>query len=78
MEFHVRLSQPEVDIAVIEEGLMELDPAALADVDATGTLRLATSADEFEIVQVLADIGHPVPLEDVVRQPSVCCGSCSG
>lgn len=78
MEFHVRLQDPAVDVAVIEEGLLELDPAALADLDAAGVLRLATSVGEDDIARVLADNGHPVPLEEVVRQPSVCCGSCSG
>ena len=78
MEFHVRLHEAEIDIAVIEDGLLELDPASLADIDGAGTLRVATSADEGGIARVLAVAGHAVRLEDVVRQPSVCCGSCSG
>ena len=78
MEFHVRLQAAEVDVHVIEDSLVELDPAALADLDDRGVLRLATSADEQEIARVLAGTGHVVRLEDVVRQPSVCCGSCSG
>lgn len=78
MEFHVRLDEADIDIAIIEDGLLELDPAAVTDMDKAGTLRVATSADEHGIVSVLADLGHVVRVEDVVRQPSVCCGGCSG
>lgn len=78
MEFHVRLPAADVDVSVIEGGLMDIDPAALADLDGHGMLRVATSADEHEIARVLAAAGHPVAPREVVRQPSVCCGSCSG
>lgn len=78
MEFHVRLPTAEVDLGAIEQGLMEVDPAALADLVAGGTLRVATLASEHEIAGVLAAAGLLIPLRDVVRQPSVCCGGCSG
>jgi len=80
MEFHVRLQEAGVDVDVdaVTDCLVEVDPAAVADQDAGGILRLATSVDEHEIARVLAEAGYPVHPEDVVRQPSVCCGSCSG
>ena len=78
MEFHVRLQEAGVDIGVITDCLLEADPAAMADRDARGILRLATSMDEHAIARVLAQAGYPVRPGDVVRQPSVCCGGCSG
>ena len=76
MEFHVRLQG--ADAGLIADRLLEVDPAAVADLDAGGVLRLATSVDEHEIARVLSEAGHPVEPLDVVRQPSVCCGGCSG
>lgn len=78
MEFHVQLPATGVDIHAIGDGLLDLDPAAVADLGAGGVLRVATSADAQDIARVLAGHGHPVTVRDVVLQPSVCCGSCSG
>ncbi|MCE7032958.1 hypothetical protein LY625_10095 [Lysobacter sp. GX 14042] len=78
MEFHVQLPAAGVDIDAIEDGLLDLDPAAVADLGAGGVLRVATSADARDIARVLAGHGHAVTPQDVVLQPSVCCGSCSG
>ena len=78
MEFHVRLPAVAADLGEIEAGLIGVDPAAVADLDAGGTLRVATTASPGEIAGVLAGCGLQVPEQDILPQPSVCCGGCSG
>lgn len=79
MEFHVRLSGPAPDPDQIESAIRAVDPSALADIDpASSTLRIATSLGARELIELLADAGHPVSPEQVRQLPSICCGGCSG
>ncbi len=79
MEYVIRLGDAPVDLAAIERQLLDLDPAALIDLDAaSGALRCSTSALAVELLMALADAGHRVTPDAIERLPSVCCGGCSG
>lgn len=79
MEYVIHLGGPVADLAAIERQMLEIDPAALIDHDpATATLRCSTCALEVELLPALARAGHNLPFNAVERQPSVCCGGCSG
>jgi hypothetical protein len=59
--------------------LLDVDPSAVADVDATGTLlRVATSLDAVQLLGVVRRTGMPVDLSAIRQLPSTCCGGCSG
>jgi hypothetical protein len=77
MEFRVRLTAP--DVAVIDEAIRMVDPAALVDIDpADQALRVTAWLDTGELVSLLAQAGYPVALDEVQQLPSICCGGCSG
>ena len=79
MEFHIRLTQPTLDLPAFERQLLDLDPAALVDLDSSANqLRISTLAQPGDLAFRLARTGHPVALEQIELQPSVCCGGCSG
>ena len=78
MEFHVRIAGAAVDLAAVERGLLELDPAGVVDLHGTGLLRISTAAGAADLATVLAAAGHPVAPASIEQQPSVCCGGCSG
>ena len=79
MEFHIRLADPQVGIEAIEHRLLDLDPAALVDLDAaSGVLRISTLAGPQDLAGGLAAAGPPVAPHAIEQQPSVCCGGCSG
>ena len=79
MEYHVQLPPGRVDVEAIEKRLLDLDPAGLVDLELlSGRLRVSTLAPRPEVAGVLAAAGHPVALDDIEQQPSVCCGGCSG
>jgi hypothetical protein len=79
MEFHVNLAGSEPDLALIEQALLDADPSAVADVDASGTLlRVATSLDAVQLLGVVRRTGIPVDLDAVRQLPSICCGGCIG
>lgn len=79
MEYAIRLEDAPVDLGAIERRLLEIDPAAVVDLDAgSGLLRCSTVALEAELVLALAHAGCNVAPADVARLPSVCCGGCSG
>ena len=78
MEFHVRSARPLPPLAVIEDALQQLDPAAVVDLDPTQGLRVNAALGEQELVALLNRLGGEVRPDEAVRQPSVCCGGCSG
>lgn len=77
MEFTIAIDVRAVDIAMIDEALRDVDPAALVDADASG-LRVAGAFDIPTLQAVLEGAGHRVDEQDIRRLPSVCCGGCSG
>ena len=82
MEFHIHLASPAADranLAALGENLQQADPAALVDFQAdTGVLRVATWLEAGDIAAAFAATGHPLAMEQIQVQPSVCCGGCSG
>lgn len=79
MEFHIRFcgSPPAAD--AIEEIVRSVDPAAMVDIGpGTDTLRIATAIDVVELAALVSQAGIEVAPSQVVRQPSICCGGCSG
>lgn len=79
MEFHVSLGGTEPRMATIEQALLDVDPSAVADIDATGALlRIATSLDAGQLLAVMRRAGMPVDVDAVRQLPSICCGGCSG
>lgn len=78
MEFHVRASRPLPPLAVIEDALLALDPAAVVDVDLAQGLRVNAAIDAAGLVALLNQVGGTVESGEVEQQPSVCCGGCSG
>ena len=79
MEFHVHLDAPAAALGAIQDAVATVDPAALVDFDITGgVLRVAAAVDAPRLAALLQVAGYPVQPGQVVRQPSVCCGDCSG
>ena len=79
MEFHLELAQHRPDLGIIRDALQTLDPAAVADTDASRQrLRVATWLHAQDVAWALRRAGLPVWEQDLVKQPSVCCGGCSG
>ncbi len=79
MEFHLALQQIRPDIQAIRDSLQSLDPAAVADTDLLNArLRVATWLPAQDVAWALRRAGLPVQEQDLLTQPSVCCGGCSG
>lgn len=79
MEFHIALAGARPDPGRIEDALLELDPAAVLDVDARmDLLRVSTWLPAEQLLAVLERAGCPVPRERMRQMPSICCGGCSG
>lgn len=78
MQFHLTLQNPAAP-SDVEAALATLDPSALVDLqEGTGVLRISTLLDEMNIVHAVRSLGIAVSEQDVVRQPSECCGGCGG
>ncbi len=79
MEFHVQLNASRPDLDRFGDAIRDVDPAAVFDVDSSGTvLRVAAAVQFAELVALLARAGHPVAAAQVRQLPSICCGGCSG
>lgn len=79
MEYSIHLDASAPDLGAIIDALQDVDPAAFADLDRDGhTLRLSTNMLDSELINALDLSGHPITEQQIVRLPSVCCGSCSG
>lgn len=79
MEFHIHLAGARPDLGAIEVTVLDADPAALVDLDASGdTLRVAGAFTVVDVVVLMRRAGHPVTPHQVEQLPSICCGGCSG
>lgn len=79
MECHVIPAGPLPAPAALERALRAADPAAVHDVSPDGRqLRVSSTLDEHELCRLLGHLGCAVTARDIVRQPSTCCGGCSG
>lgn len=76
MEFHIT-GLPVSDVAVIDDALRAVDPAALVDLEGP-TLRVATCLGSAELATILSSTGLAVRGDQIVQLPSICCGGCSG
>jgi hypothetical protein len=77
LEFHIQMGGARPDVPRLDEALRNADPAAFVDLHGA-TLRVATSLGIAELRSVIALAGYPLPADQVMPQPSICCGGCSG
>jgi hypothetical protein len=78
-EFAFRSPVPAPDIAALDRAVLDLDPAALVDLDTDGcTVRVATVLTRAELLACLTQAGLPADAARLRQLPSVCCGGCSG
>lgn len=67
------------DLATIERRIVDIDPAALLDLDADGrTIRISTVLTPAELLDCLDRTGLPAESRHLRQLPSTCCGGCSG
>jgi hypothetical protein len=67
------------DVASLDRAIVDLDPAAVVDLDADGrTIRMATVLTRAELLACLAEAGLHADNARLRQLPSVCCGGCSG
>lgn len=78
MEFHVTAKDAGARLSAIEDAILDIDPAALVDIDADGVLRVAAALDAAELERLLASAGLLLAAGDLRQLPSICCGGCSG
>ena len=78
MEYVFRTAGPVPDLDLIERELAALDPAALLDLDSSGSaVRISTWATARELLACLQAAGIVADPGSLEQQPSVCCGGCS-
>lgn len=79
MQYTVAEIPRDFDLGLVTEMLTAFDPAAIVDIDGSGsTLRFSTFLGTAEIVPLLRAAGVPLPGSRVKQVPSECCGGCSG
>ena len=79
MEYKINMSAAFIELEAIEQAIGEIDPAAVAGLDASGTvLRVSTTLGDDALLSVLGKAGHRISLEQLERVPSGCCGGCGG
>lgn len=78
MEFHVTTNDASARLAAIEDAILDIDPAAVVDIDADGVLRVAAALDAGGLERLLADAGVALAPGSIRQLPSICCGGCSG
>lgn len=77
MEFHVRTPRLP-PLALIEDALRAVDPAAVVDLDPARGLRVNAAIGAAQLAALINRMGGEVAPGEVEPQPSVCCGGCSG
>lgn len=78
MEFRVQLAGTCVDQDTLRMLLLDIDPAAVLDLDRGGaTLRVAAETSAKILTELLQRSGCPVPSAQILEVPSFCCGGCS-
>lgn len=79
MEYVIRLDTVGLDLERIGRSLQSIDPAAVADIDSLNrAVRVSATMLDRELLEALAQAGHPVRPDQIERLPSVCCGGCGG
>lgn len=79
MEFRIRTRGVTPNLAAINDALVAIDPAAVADVDpADGDLRVAVALGSPALLALLTRVGYPVDWKQLEEVPAVCCGACGG
>lgn len=79
MKFNINTNGQAIDVFVIEQALIQIDPSAIIDIDRTNaSLRVSTCLDDAELSSLITQVGFPVSKSDVQGVPSECCGGCSG
>ncbi len=78
MKFNINTNGQAIDVFVIEQALIQIDPSAIIDIDRTNaSLRVSTCLDDAELSSLITQVGFPVSKSDVQGVPSECCGGCS-
>lgn len=79
MEYEIALGGRAANLAAVNEALRAADPAALADLHASGSpLRVSTSLGAAEVAALVSSAGLETAAAAVEQQPSTCCGGCGG
>lgn len=79
MQYAIPLDSAGLNLEALEAQLLNFDPAGVVDYDhASARLRISTVVLAIELVFILEQAGHRVPLNQIEHVPSVCCGGCSG
>jgi hypothetical protein len=79
MEVHLHRALDSYQREQLTDRLLDLDPAALIDLDhASGHLRIATLAHSEDLLTLLRDLEPGVTAADIEHIPSGCCGGCGG
>lgn len=79
MEFRIKTQGVTPNLAAINDALVAIDPAAVADVDpADGNLRVAVALGSHDLPALLTRVGYPVDWKQLGGVPAVCCGACGG
>ena len=79
MRYTVKNPGGTFDLDAAQARLQAEDPAAMLDLDASGTtLRLATVLLDAELRALVAAAAIGGGVLDLEREPSECCGGCGG
>lgn len=79
MKFNIKTHGHAIDVSVIEQALIQADPAAMIDLDqATSSLRVSSCLDDAELLSLMTNAGFPIPSANFEGVPSECCGGCGG
>ena len=79
MEFHIPCDPSMPDVGAIEDAVLDVDPAALVDLDAAEqAVRVATWIESPQLAELLEEAGWTIRADRIVQLPSVCCGGCGG
>ncbi|WEN14218.1 hypothetical protein PY254_13355 [Rhodanobacter sp. AS-Z3] len=79
MEFHIALTDSAPDPAQVQDAMFDIDPMAVVDLDMSGlVMRISSTTTAPDLIEVLRHVGWTVAPAQVVQQPSICCGGCSG
>ena len=81
MQYHIRIKQqvqPQA-IAALAQTIVDLDPAAVLDFhSAREWLSVATCLPRAELAHLCLQAGHAPKHDELVEEPSGCCGGCGG
>ena len=79
MEYAFEFAGAMPDLSPLDRAIVDRDPAALVDVDASGrTIRMATVLTRDEVLSCMREAGLPAEPSRLRQLPSMCCGGCSG